>query len=101
MIVSIAILLVAVVFSTSLIVALKVFVAHFNFADEREKLVGDMEHLQAEMQTKDAELKRLQSRDMSSTKYIRELSEQNAVYKRMISSVRCGSESGSHSDNDA
>lgn len=100
MIVSIAVLLVAVVFSTSLIVALKVFSAHFSFADEREKLVGDMEHLQAEIQTKDAELRRLQSRDVSSTKYIRELSEQNAVYKRMISSVRCGSECGSHSDND-
>ena len=39
-------------------------------------------------------------KDVSSTKYIRELSEQNAVYKRMISSVRCGSESGSHSDNE-
>ena len=54
MIVSIAILLVAVVFSASLIVALKVFTAHFNFADEREKLVGDMVHLQSEMQKKDA-----------------------------------------------
>ena len=65
-----------------------------------KKLVSDMEQLRAEMQTKDVELKRLHSRDVSSTKYIRELSEQNAVYKRMVTSVRCGSERGSHSDNE-
>lgn len=97
-VVSVAVLIVAVALSVSLFVALRIFSAHFSFQAERDGLLQELEQLRMEVQTKDAEIKRLQSCVSSSSAYMKKISEQNAVYKRMLQVMKCGSDSGSHID---
>lgn len=98
MVVSVAVLMVAVALSMSLFAALRIFSAHFSFQVERDGLLQELEQLRMEVQAKDAEIKRLQSCVSSSSTYMKKLSEQNAVYKRMFQVMKCGSDSGSHID---
>lgn len=98
MVVSVAVLIVAVALSVSLFAALRIFSTHFSFQAERDGLLQELEQLRIEVQAKDAEIKRLQSCASSSSAYMRQLQEQNAVYKRMFQVMKCGSGSGSHID---